>query len=718
MRKAYRQQTAYCEVTKQQLNRRIILVAAIFITGMLYMGVRVTAIKLQNGDAYQKQVLMRRAGQERQINPQRGNIVDRKHKIIAASTLSYQVILAPKDILKLETEQKERVYEVLSKHLGKSKENIKQFAETHPLSQYSIIMKKLSSEKMEVLKKEGLQGVWFEESFQRNYPKGSLAAQLIGFCNKDGNGQYGIEEQFDELLSGKPGRIFPQYQDNEILTTEMKPAENGATIVLTIDEVIQQYVELTMKKYIKEYHPINASAIIMNPSTGEIYSMFSYPEFNPNDYNRLENQLGKNEWRILDEKEKTQKLMNAWRNYNIQGAYEPGSTFKPLAVAASLDENTIGLDEKYFCSGSVTAAKGAAPIRCWNRSGHGEETLEEVLANSCNVGMIEMGSKMSSETFLKYMNEYGFGNVSHIQLPGEETGLLHSKLGPVEKATYSMGQGFTCTPIQLITAFSAVINGGYLLQPYVAAEAVDEKHDIIWQNSPIKRRQVISAETSQIVTHYLQKVVDTGTGVHAGITGYNIGGKTGTAEKLPRGNEKYILSFVGYAPIVNPQIIGLIVFDEVPEHSGAPTNAFKEMMLNILPYLGIELSLDETQQKKQMAEVPNVKNKTIYQASKLLNDRGLSYEIIGAGKNIFEQFPKAGTYLPKSLTVKLYAETKAPGSLVVVPDLKGLTLGEAKLLVGGTFDIAGTGEGKIVSQVPEAGFKIEKGTQIIAETGK
>ncbi|MDF2595959.1 MAG: hypothetical protein K0R69_2300 [Clostridia bacterium] len=700
---------------KKTYKTKIAFIGCLFMSAMICMAFRITMIKIENGQEYQKQVLSRLLSQERQIYPKRGTIVERNNKVIAVSTLSYHVILSPKDILGLKIVDRDKVYQTLSRYLGQSQGSIKQTVEASPSSQYSVMPWDLESKKAKQLKEEGLRGVWLEESFSRKYPKEALAAQLIGFYNKNGQGQYGIEQQYNDVMLGKQGRIFSQIQDEAIITSEIKSAENGATIVLTIDEVIQQYVTGIMKKYIKVYKPINASAIIMNPNTGEIYSMFSYPYFDPNHYNDLRNELGKDVWDVLKEDEKARQLNHAWRNYNIQASYEPGSTFKPLLVAASLDEEVINRKEMYVCDGSVMVAKETAPIRCWKREGHGKQTLEEVLANSCNEGMIEIGSKMSSDIFLKYINRYGFGKISNIGLPGEEKGLLHQKLGVVERATYSIGQGFTCTPIQLITAFSAVINGGQLLQPYVVSEIISENNEMIYQSKPVVKRQVISQETSHIVTDYLRKVVDGGTGVNASITGYNIGGKTGTAEKLPRGNEKYILSFVGYAPTTNPQVIGLIVFDEIPEHSGVPAHVFKEVMLNILPYMNIALNLDKAAQSEQTYSVPDVTTMDIYKASEKLDAQNLKYEIVGVGQEVIKQYPNEGAQILKGSKVKLYVHTEKPGDLMEIPDLQGLTLEEAMLLTGITFNVRGEGKGKIITQVPQAGHKIEKHSQILVK---
>ncbi|WP_069997551.1 penicillin-binding transpeptidase domain-containing protein [Cellulosilyticum sp. I15G10I2] len=718
MRDQIRNQKNNLILSRKRLNRRIFFIGLFFISAMGYMGYQVTAIKIYNGKDYQKQVLNRMMSKDGQINPQRGAIVDRNNKTIAASVLSYHVILDPKMVLELQESQQESIYQTLSEVAKRSKEEIKKFVEASPRSRYSILVKNIDADIIEPLKQKSLKGVWFEESFTRKYPKGEFASQLIGFYNKNGEGQYGIEQQYNDYIVGKAGRIFSQLQDEQIITTEIKPAENGATVVLTIDEVIQQYVENTMNKYIKEFNPINAAAIIMNPNTGEIYSMFSYPSFNPSHYNVLEEQLGKEIWESLTDSQKAERLNSAWRNYTIQNSYEPGSTFKPLLVAAALDESIMNPEQKYICNGTKVVVQGVAPIRCWKREGHGEQTLEQALANSCNVAMLEIVEKMSSETLLKYMERYGFGQPTDIGLPGEEKGQLHQKLGPIERATYSIGQTFTSTPMQLITAFSSIINGGYLLQPYVVSQIISDKDEMLYKAKPITKRQVITQETSRLLVNYLKKVVDEGTGIHANINGYTVGGKTGTAQKRPLEDEKYVLSFLGYAPINNPQVVGLIVFDEIPEGTGAPARAFKEMMTNILPYLEIDLANSNQIGDAQLSKMPQLTNTDIYRASELLSHEGLAYEIIGVGKKITSQYPNEGTYLPKNSIVKLYVQTETPESIMQIPDLQGLTVEEAKLLVKDTFVINQDSRGVVVKQFPKAGHKIEKNSQIIVITSE
>ncbi len=705
-------------ISRKRLHRRIFFIGLFFLSTIGYMGYQVINIKLHNGDDYQKQVLNRMMSKDGQINPQRGAIVERNNKTIATSVLAYHIVLDPKTILGLEEGKQDTIYQGLSEAVNRPKEDIKKFVEQNPGLRYSILSKNAAAEIVESLKQKALKGVWFEESFIRKYPKGEFASQLIGFYNKNSEGQYGIEQQYNSYIMGKAGRVFSQLQDEQIITTEIKPAENGATIVLTIDEVVQQYVETTMNKYIKEYNPVNAAAIIMNPNTGEIYSMFSYPSFNPIHYNVLEEQLGKGVWESLTDTQKSKALNSAWKNYNIQNSYEPGSTFKPLLVAAALDESIMHPEQKYVCNGTKVVVQGVAPIRCWKREGHGEQTLEQALANSCNVAMLEIVEKMSSETLLKYMERYGFGQPTDIGLPGEEKGQLHPKLGPIEKATYAIGQTFTGTPLQLITAFSSVINGGYLLQPYVVSQIINEKNEILYKAKPTIKRQAITGETSKVLVNYLKKVVDEGTGIHANINGYTVGGKTGTAQKRPLEDEKYILSFLGYAPINNPQVIGLIIFDEIPEGTGAPAKAFKEMMTNILPYLEIELADHDQLGEAQMSKIPSLMHTDIYKASELLSYEGLDYEIIGIGTKITSQYPSEGTYLPKGSAVKLYVQTEAIDDIVQTPDLQGLTIEEAKLLVGESLMINQANTGVIVKQMPRAGHKVERNSRIIVTTSE
>ena len=706
-------------ITKKHLNRRIVILNICFVGVFLFMGWQVSSIKIIKGEEYTKGALSNMIKSESNIAAQRGAIVDRNHKTLATSILAYDVILSPKDILTLKEEKQSALYETLAAQVDKTAVEIKTIVDARPNSQYYILAKKLSTEKVEPLK--GLGGVSLDRTYIRKYPSGELAAQVLGFFNKNEQGQYGIEQQYEDYLAGKPGREFSQMEGSQIITRQIQDAQAGGTITLTLDEVIQQYVTTTMEKYIDQYKPLNASAIIMNPNTGEIYSMYSYPSFNPNTYNNLSEQLGASIWEGLSDDKQKEKRLEAWKNHTMQYMYEPGSTMKPIIMAMALEEGIIKGDETYDCPGYKVVAD--TRIGCWKAGGHGVQTLEEVLANSCNVGMIELTSSMDNGIFLEYVKRFGFGEMTGIELAGEEVGLLHSALGSVDKATYSMGQNLTVTPLQLVTAFSAVVNGGYLMEPYVVSNIVSEDGEEIMNHKKVVRRQVVSSEVASQVTNYLRKVVDDGTGTAAAISGYDIGGKTGTGEKrvmidgkLQRPEDEYVVSFIGTAPISNPQVVGLVVFDGLPDKTGAPSAAFKEMMENILPYLDVELNVTTEGKESTVSTIPDVTNKSIYEAVKLLEQKELTYEFVGMGSTVKDQAPKAGAMWSKGGSVKLYLTTEQLDQIEEVPDLVGKTVEEANALVEGKFILEGITEGIIASQMPEAGTKIEKNNKIIVKT--
>lgn len=703
---------------RKRLTRRLAWAKVIFIGVMGFLMYRVGYIKIVKGEEYERQVYDSMSNTEKEIKALRGSIVDRNTKPLVTSSLVYNIIMEPIIINGLIEEEKQATLTELATYTGKTVAEIQQMVEEKPKSWYKILKKDISAEDMELLKaNKQIKGVWYEESFIRTYPRNELAAQVMGFYNGT-QGQYGIEQQYNTFMQGKSGRIFPRVQDGSITVTEVAPSKMGDTVVTTLDEVVQQYVEQTMDTYVKEYGPINAAAVVMNPKTGEIYSMYSYPEFNPNTYNNLEQQLGSGVWNGLSQEEMSKALNDAWQNFNTQHPYEPGSTLKPIVTAIALEENYIGLDGYYECTGRNNVA--GANIKCWKTSGHGIQTLEQALANSCNSAMIQIAEKIPGNVFLEYLVKFGFGQPTGIDLPGEASGLLHpsNKFGPVERATASMGQGITVTPVQLLSAFSAVINGGYLIEPHIVSEMRDSDGNVVEVFTPKVKRQVISEETSTILREYLRTTITLGTGTNANIAGYTIAGKTGTAEKLPRGSGKHIVSFVGYAPMEDPEVVAFTLFDEIEEKSGAPTKAFYDMMQNILPYLGIEAtSKDETTVNQTMV-VPSIGTLNLYDGILTLGLQQLDYEVIGVGTKIKDQYPAEGTKLPAGASVKIYVETETPDTIIEVPSLIGLTIEEARKTTNGFFqlDIASETSGAITTQVPKAGTKIEKGNKIVVQT--
>ncbi|MEG0320174.1 MAG: penicillin-binding transpeptidase domain-containing protein, partial [Niameybacter sp.] len=681
---------------------------------ILILVYRIGYFKIVKGEEYEKEVRARMMSAEKEVKALRGTIVDRNNKTVATSTLSYHIILDPINILKLKDEQRVHTYDTLAKYAKKTPADIEALINSNPETYYKIFMKDISAEDMMMLKEANVKGVSFEESFVRNYPKGTLAAQTIGFYNKT-EGQYGIEQAYNEVMLGKPGRIYSKLQEESIVTTEVAAPQKGHTVVSTMDEVIQQYVEQTMNKYVAEVKPLNAAAIVMNPKTGEIYSMYSYPYYDPNSYTNLSKQLGPEAWNGLSSEEQAAALNRAWKNYNIQNPYEPGSTFKPLLVAEVIEEGLIDVNTHYNCTG--VSQVGPDQIRCWKRQGHGLQTLEQAMANSCNSAMIDISKNIPDEIFYEYFIKFGFNDITQVGLPGESTGMIHSlnKLGPVQKATSSIGQTFTVTPVQLITAFSSLINGGNMMQPYVVSKVIDNENNIISETTPQVKRQIFAESTIQQVQKYMEAVVKTGTGASAAVPGYTIGGKTGTAEKLPRGEGKHILSFMGYAPVDDPQVVVLVIFDEIGETDPTPKLAFKEIMENVLPYLGIEPTGDENLPVVNMSIVPSVIDLEIYDGIKRLEMENLNYEVIGVGNKIVNQYPLEGTKLPLEDTVKVYLDAGEAKEVIPVPELVGLSVEDAKRIADGLFSLEGATGGTIGHQIPKAGTKIEKGSKIIVQ---
>lgn len=700
----------------KRVSRRLAvvkIVMSICVIGLIY---RIGYFKIVKGDEFEKEVRSRMMSTEREVEALRGTIVDRNNKTVAASMLSYHIILDPKNILEeIKDESREHTYSVLAEYSGKTVEEIASLVNDYKNTHYKIFMKDISAEDMTALKEKKIKGVYFEESFVRNYPKGSLAAQAIGFYNKS-EGQYGVEQAYNTYMLGKTGRIFSKLQEASIVTTEVAAAQNGNTVVLTLDEVIQQYVEQVMNKYVKQTNPLSAAAIVMNPKTGEIYSMYSYPYYDPNHYTNLEEQLGKANWDALTSEDQAKALNRAWKNYNIQNPYEPGSTFKPLLVAEALEEGLIDPDTLYNCTGINKV--GPDTIRCWKREGHGIQTLEQALANSCNTAMIEISKQIPDEIFYDYFVKFGFDDVTQVDLPGEAVGMIHSlkTLGPVQKATSSIGQTFTVTPLQLITAFSSLINGGNLMQPYIVSRVVDSQNNIVMENTPKVKRQIFSEEITEQVNEYMKAVISYGTGAPAAVAGYTMGGKTGTAQKLPREDNKHILSFMGYAPAEDPEVVVLTIFDEIPEDTKAQSLAFKEIMEHVLPYLGIEPTGDNNLPIVNMSVVPSVTELDIVDGITRLEAEKLNYEVIGVGNKIVNQYPAAGTKLPHENTVKIYLEAENPENIITVPELVGLSAQDAQKSVQDLFTLEGNMSGKITHQIPKAGTKIEKGHKIFVQT--
>lgn len=570
----------------------MLIVMILCLIGLIY---RISYIKYVYGSEYEKKVLSQRHNYDYDIPALRGAILDRNSNVLAMSKRVYNVIYDVPIILKSKQDVRKQTIEYVSEELKLEKSLLEGYLETDKDNHYKIIKYGIPMELGKKIDKEikigKISGIWLEEDAERNYLYNELGAQVIGFYGNN-EGHWGIEEKYNEFLQGKKGRKFIVYGDSSFGTEEYVEPKNGDTLVLSIDQIIQQYVEKTLLKYAEQQEVKKATAIVMNPQTGEILAMANYPTFDLNNPMKV---VGDSSYDKLNNSQKYSAIQSIWRNSAISDTYEPGSTFKPLLVAAALEENIITNEDKFICNGYVNVY--GTIIHCWKRSGHGEQTLEQTLANSCNMAMIEIAEKLGKSSFVDYQKYFGIGQNTNIDLLGEASAqnLMYDKdqIGPVELATSSFGQSFNVTPIQMISSFSAVINGGNVLEPYIVKQIINDDNRVTYEKETTILRKVISKETSDLVKQYLRAVVNEGTAKKAKIKGYDIGGKTGTAQKVEKGkrvDDKYVVSFVGAVPMDNPQVSILFLLDEPKDNSagsGLTVQASEEILEKILPYMGI-----------------------------------------------------------------------------------------------------------------------------------
>ncbi len=570
--------------------------------------IRLIALNMEKGEQYKKKVLSQQTYVSTVIPYKRGNIVDRKGTVLAQSEKVYNLIIDPKQILTkvIKNEVEEEVYrqptvEAINTCFQIEKDEIEKVLIDKPNSQYVVMKKTLSYEEiepfLELSKSENskIKGVWFEEDYIRTYPNGSLACDLIGFTSKGNVGEWGIEKFYNESLNGSTGQEYGYYDSTLNLERVVKPAVNGNTIYSTIDANIQSITEKYIKEFNDETGSKNTGVIIMNPNNGEILAMASYPVFDLNTPRDLSNFFSESDLESKTEEDKLDFLNSLWRNYCISDTYEPGSTYKPFTIATGFEEDKLHGDETYVCDGKEVVVAGQKPIKCNNRAGHGLITLEESLMYSCNDALMSIGKLLGKEMFLQYQTNFGFGQKTGIDLPGETSAssLMYTikTMGPVELATESFGQAFNVTMIQLISSFCSIINGGYYYEPHIVKQIINDNGGVVKNVEAKLLKETVSKETSQILNKYLLSTVESGTAQPAKVSGYDIGGKTGTAEKLPRGNGKYVVSFIGAAPMDNPELAIYVVIDEPNVEKQADSkfsSRLAQKILNeVLPYRNI-----------------------------------------------------------------------------------------------------------------------------------
>ncbi len=709
-----------------QKRMLVLLIAAVVL--LAAMLVRIMWIQTIHGKEYSKNAALQQT-KDVVVSSKRGTIYDRNMNELAKSASADTVTISPREIKK--AKKTEEVTNGLADILKMDKKDIEKIVSRD--SSYEIVKRKIDKSISDALRKKNYPGVTLVEDYKRYYPGGSLAAHVIGFVGTDNQGLSGIEMTYENYLKGLPGRIVTA---KNAAGTNMPykyekfiDPENGVNIVLTIDEVIQRKAEDCLKKTAEEYDVQNGAAcIIMGAKTGEILAMATYPTY---DLNKPFTVVSEKEREKIDEEEDDKKknqmtsdvLNKQWRNKAVVDAYEPGSTFKSMVAAMALEENVVSLNEEFVCTGSLRVAD--RDISCANTSGHGNETFVKGVHNSCNPVFMTVGARLGTQRFYKYYKAFGFGAKTGFDLPGEALGSFYAmkNFNEVELATSSFGQGFTVTPLQLITAYTAITNDGMMIRPHLIKALSDDNGNIIKNYEPEKIRQVVSKETANTVCKILEGVASEGTSKNAYIDGYRVAGKTGTSEKIPRGNGKYVASFVGFAPADDPEVICLLMFDEPMKgsHMGGQVAApvFKEIMSDVLVYLQVPSTSAEDNSVKYNY-VPDVKGKAKSEAQKSLSDSGFKVKIIGSGENVVSQSPVAGTALGSNAVVILYTENTSD-DYVTVPDLYGAYASDANvLLVNADLNMklssaAAAAKNLVGNQIPAAGSQVLRGSTVTLE---
>ena len=592
-----------------RMQRKLVMLFMAVILAFVVLIGRITWINVTRGSRYTKIVLDQQNYDSRVIPYKRGDIVDRNGTKIATSERVYNVIL---DVVVMTDKEEyiEPTIEVLRDCFGIDEKTVRDVIEERPDTRYAVMATDVDYETAQKFNEidnddenyPNVQGVWLEDDYTRTYPYNTLASDVIGFTYSGNVGAIGIESAYNDVLNGTDGREYGYFDSDSSVERTVKAAKNGNTVVSTIDITLQSIVEKCILEFNQahagearegELGSKNTAVIMMNPNTGEILAEASYPNFDLNDPRDLSILYTDEEWNAMSEDEQLDAMSELWRNFCVSDAYEPGSTMKPFTVAAGLETGTLTGNETYYCGGSLEVS--GTNIGCHLRSGHGTETVQDAVANSCNVALMHMAESIGVESFTKYQHIFGFGEYTGIDLPAEAStsALLYTaeNMTPIDLAINSFGQSFNVTMTQMASAFCSLINGGYYYEPHVVKQIQDEDGNVIETKDPVLLRKTVSAETSEQVKTYLQAVMDYGTGQRAQVEGYDIGAKTGTAEKLPRGNGSYLLSFIGYAPQDNPEIMLYVVIDEPnvegQDNSSLVLNLSKRIMEEAFPYLGI-----------------------------------------------------------------------------------------------------------------------------------
>ena len=604
----------------KKMQKKLVVLFVIIALLLLGLIVRLMYIEHTSGKKYEKKVLSQQKYDSTVIPYQRGNITDCKGTILATSVDVYNVILDCK-VLNSDSADIDPTIDALITCFPQLNEtDLRNLITDKPKSQYNVLAKKLSYEEIRAFedmqaaekeasdkksgdaeKKGKINGVWFEKEYQREYPYGSLASAVIGFTTSGNLGMNGVENSYNSVLNGTNGREYGYLNSDSNFEKTVIDAQNGNDVTLTIDANIQKIVEDKIAAFEEEYRDAaregagskHVGVIVMNPQNAEVLAMANYPNYDSSNPRDLSAYYTQEEIDAMDDDAELDALNQLWSNFCITYTYEPGSTVKPFTVACGLDTGTLDPNRTFICDGYETIS--GHDIHCVNTNGHGLETVEDALKNSCNDALMQMSYDIGPENFSKYQQIFGFGTKTNIDLPGEARtdSLIYTEdqLSTINLATNSFGQNFNVTMIQVASAFCSIINGGNYYQPHVVKKITDENGNVIQEDNGTLLKKTVSSSTSELLKQYLYATVSDGTGKYAKVPGYSMGGKTGTAQKLPRGQGNYLVSFIGFAPVDNPQLLVYVVVDEPNAeeefHSTFAQEIAKGIFEETLPYLNI-----------------------------------------------------------------------------------------------------------------------------------
>lgn len=611
-----------------RMQKKLVVLFGMVLLAFVGLSLRLIYINRDNGEQYKKQVLEQQSYSSKTLAARRGDIFDANGNPLAVSEKIYNLVIDSK-VINDKEEYFEPTMEALNTYFDLDMTEIRKYVKENPKSAYYVPVKGLTYSQVEgyfnfindTKASKNVKGIWFEENYKRNYPNGTLACDVIGFTNADNNGSYGLEEYYNDTLNGTPGREYGYLDEDENLERTTKPATDGYSLVTTIDASVQAIVERNLKNFNDQYAnraregfgANNLGCIIMDVNNGDILAMASYPNFDLNNPKDVSMYLSEEQIKTMEDEGTYYDYLNKlWRNFCISDTYEPGSTMKPFTVACGLESGRLTGNETYTCNGILEVAD--KKIRCHNYKygGCGTVNVKQAVEQSCNVALMCMSQAIGKDIFLQYQQSYNFGLKTNIDLAGEartSTVVYNpTNMGLAELATSSFGQGFNASMIQMITGFCSLVNGGYYYEPHVVKKIVSGSGATIQNIEPRVLRRTISTSTSNTIIDYCNGVVTEGTGKAARPAGYRIGGKTGTAETIPRGNNEYVVSFMGYAPADNPQIAIYVVIDRVndwvQDNVKLACTLTRDILTETLPYMGIYMTepISEKEQQELQAK--------------------------------------------------------------------------------------------------------------------